>query len=136
MNYNDVKRIILECPALSGLDEVSQAFLLRHGDEIVLNEGDIIYGEGTELDDSFCVLLCGSVAIERRGTVVAESSQIHVFGDMAYFSQCRERTATVRATSPKTSVLKIHLRRADLALPVLGPLKKFLAVQPWQRPVD
>jgi hypothetical protein len=136
MNYNDVKRILLECPSLAGLDEVSQAFLLRRGEEMVFDAGQIIYAEGAKLDNSFCVLLSGSVAIERSGRVVAESSHSHVFGDMAYFSEARERTATVRATSPETSVLRIRLASQSLDSPLFASLKKQLALQPWTRPVD
>lgn len=135
MDYNDVKRIVIQCREVSGLDEVSQAFLLRHGDEIVFDTGEIIYAEGAELDDSFCVLLSGSVAIERGGKVVAETSTSHIFGDMAYFFPPYNRTATVRATSPGTAVLKVELRRADLSSLRFTSLKTVLGRQRWNRPV-
>jgi hypothetical protein len=136
MNYNEVKRILIECPALSGLDYVSQGFLLRHGDETIFSAGEIIYGQGTKLDDTFCILLSGSVAIEKGGRVVADTSKSHVFGEMAYFSSLRQRTATVRATSPETSVLRIRLPSENLDSPLFASLKKHFAVQPWTRPVD
>lgn len=136
MNYNDVKRIVIDCAALSGLDEGSQAFLLRHGDETVLNAGEIIYAEGTNLDDSFCVLLSGSLTIEKGDRVVAETSKNEVVGEMAYFSPLRKRSATVRAASDQTSVLKIQLPPENLASPLFAPLKKCLALQPWHRPLD
>ena len=136
MHYNKVKRIVMECPALVGLDEVSQAFLLRHGEEMVFDVGDIIYDQGAELDDSFCVLLAGSVAVERDGKELATRSTSHVFGDMAYFSQVHKRAATVRATSRDTSVLRVQLKRDDFDLPAFASLKKFLALQPWKRPVE
>lgn len=133
MDYNEVKRIVIECPTLSGLDDVSQAFLLRHGEERVFEAGEIIYAEGAELDDSFCVLLSGRVGIELEGKEVAASSMSQVFGEMAYFSSARQRSATVRATAGQTSVLKVELRRDDLGLPAFASLRKFLALQPWRR---
>jgi CRP-like cAMP-binding protein len=136
MNYNDAKQILIQCPGLSELDELSQAFLLRHGDEMIFNAGEIIYAEGAELDDSFCILLSGSVAVEKGGKVVAESARNHVFGDMAYFSPRHKRSATVRVTSPQAAVLKISLPSGSLGSPPYASLKKHLALQPWKRPVD
>lgn len=136
MNYNDVKRILIQCPSLAGLDEVSQAFLLRHGEERAFEAGEIIYAQGAALDDSFCVLLSGSVSVEQDGKELAASSKSQVFGDMAYFSSVQRRGATVRATSPETSVLRVELRRDDFALPAFAGLRKFLALQPWRRQTD
>jgi len=133
MDYNHVKSILIECPSLAGLDEVSQAFLLRHGEELTFDAGDIIYSQGDELDDSFCVLLAGSVAVEQDGRELRAYSTSQVFGDMAYFSSLHRRNATVRATSPHTSVLKVGLRRDDFGQPAFASLRKFLALQPWRR---
>jgi Cyclic nucleotide-binding domain len=136
MQYNDVKKIVTECVALSGLDEATQAFLLRHGDETSLDAGEMVYAEGTNLDDSFCVLLSGSLTIERGGRVVAETSKNEVIGEMAYFSPQHKRSATVRAASEKVSILKVQLPPENLASPLFAPLKKCLALQTWHRPID
>jgi hypothetical protein len=76
------------------------------------------------------------VTVEKGGRLVAEISKSQVFGEMAYFSSSHKRIATVRASSEKTSVLKILLPPGNLGLPAFSSLKRILALQPWLRSAD
>jgi CRP-like cAMP-binding protein len=133
MEYNEVKQRLVECPDLPGLEDTSQAFLLRRGEEQLLKADEVIYTEGTKLDNTFCLLLSGIMFVEKRGTNIGEISEGHIFGEMAYFSSLHERTATVRAGSPKSSVLKIQLTLDELRSANFSLLKRYLGLQAWDR---
>lgn len=133
MEYNEIKQKVVKCPDLPGLEDASQAFLLWRGEEQLLEADEVVYAEGTKLDNTFCLLLSGIMFVEKGGTNIGEISEGHIFGEMAYFSPLHERTATVRVGSPKSSLLKIQLTLDELRSANFSLLKRYLGLQAWDR---
>ena len=133
MDFNEVKRIFKNCPDLKGLEETATSLLFWHSCETTLARNAIIYAEGTPLDDTLCVLLSGSLAVEKAGLVLGQITENQIFGEMAYFTRLHERTATVRVSSPHAGVLQIGLNSRELSTPPFSALKKYLGLQAWDR---
>ena len=133
MEFNKVRTIFSGSPDLAGLDESSRGTLLLRGECHKFPAGKNIYREGAPLDDSFCLLLSGTVLIERAWKILAQTKDHRIFGEMAYFTHGKERTATVRAVSDAVVVLRFQLPSDDLASKHFSKLKKFLGVQAWER---
>ncbi|HUR46061.1 MAG TPA: cyclic nucleotide-binding domain-containing protein [Candidatus Saccharimonadales bacterium] len=136
MDPNQVQEIFRASPDLEGLDELSRGKLLLRGECRSFPPGKNIYTERASLDDSFCLLLSGTVLIERAWKVLAETSEHRIFGEMAYFTHRKERTATVRALTDPVVVLRFQLSVEELASRQFSELKKFLGVQAWERFVN
>jgi hypothetical protein len=133
MNFNAVKRIYNACDDLQGLKESESALLLWRGKEVTLLQGANIYVEGTPLDDSFCLLLSGVLAVEKAGVSVGEISGHHIFGEMAYFTRHQLRTATVRVASDEAVFLKFQLTVDEFQASKFSALNKYLGIQAWER---
>jgi CRP-like cAMP-binding protein len=133
MDFNKVITIFSGSADLAGLDASSRGTLLLRGECLSYPAGKNIYTEGAALDDSFCLLLSGTVLIERAWKVLAQTKEHRIFGEMAYFTHGKARTATVRALSDPTVVLRFRLPADDLASKHFSELKKFLGVQAWER---
>ena len=133
MDFNEVQTLFRASPDLEGLDTVSRGTLLLRGECRSFPAGKNIYTERAPLDDSFCLLLSGTVLIERAWKVLAQTKEHRIFGEMAYFTHGKERTATVRAVTDTVEVLVFHLSSEDLASKHFSELKKFLGVQAWER---
>src|SRR4051794_28029627 len=133
MEFNAVKAIFCASPDLTGLDAPSRGTLLLRGECQTFPCGKNIYTEGAELDDSFCLLLSGAVLIERAWKILAETKEHRIFGEMAYFTHGKARTATVRAVSDSVVVLRFQLSLDELASKHFLELRKFLGVQAWER---
>lgn len=136
MNFNEVKKIFNACPDLAGIDEISRALLFWRAEYQTVQSGTNIYTENTPLDDSFCLLLSGTILVERAWKVLGQIKGPHLFGEMAYFTRLQERTATIRAGSAEVHLLRFHISTEELADSSLADLKKFLGVQAWERFVN
>src|SRR4051794_24904986 len=117
MHFNEVKQVFNRCPDLAGLDESSRARLLWRGELQTVLSGTNIYTENTNLDDSFGLLLSGTLLIERAWKVLGQMKGNPLFGEMAYFTKLKERTATVRAGSAEVQILRFNLTTEELADP-------------------
>jgi len=133
MNYNDVKRALLQCPDLPGIDDASAVALFWLGEAQTLEEGTIIYAEGDKLDHTFCLLLSGDLIVEKGGTIIGGISEQQIFGEMAYLTNRRARTATVRVGSPQAAILKFQLAPGELDGPQFSGLRKCLEMHTWNR---
>ena len=133
MEHNELRHCLMTCPDLAGLDEASVASLFWRADQQALEEGRIIYAEGTTLDDTFCILVSGALVVERAGVPIGEISGPQIFGEMAYFTCLHTRTATVRVNSPQAMILKIQLTQAELGSAPFSTLKRYLGLQAWDR---
>jgi CRP-like cAMP-binding protein len=133
MEYNDVKEALARSPDLVGLDEASRASLFWRGSEEILTRGKVVYTEGTQLDDTFCLLLSGDLLVQHGPQMLGRVSQRQIFGEMAYFTAARSRSATVRVGSLQATLLKIHLTEEELSSPRFSSLKKYLGQQAWDR---
>lgn len=136
MKHNEIKECFIGCPELSGLDDIAAASLFWSGDQQSLEAGAVIYAEGDRLDGTFCLLLSGSLMVEKAGMVVGEISEQQIFGEMAYFTSPHARTATVRVASPQALILKMQLAPAELGNARLTALKRYLGLQAWDRFVN
>lgn len=133
MEYNDVKRCLLERSDLASLDESTAAALLWRGQAQTLEEGEIIFAEGTTLDDTFCLLLSGDLVVEKDMQAIGGIGEGEIFGEMAYFTNRKVRTATVRVGSPQAVVLRFQLTPGELAEARFCSLRRSLALQTWQK---
>jgi CRP-like cAMP-binding protein len=134
MNFNEVRRKLETCQDLEGLDDAGKAFLLWRGQEQALRPNEKVYSEGTDLDDTFCLLLAGTILVEKDGQSVGEIAEGQIFGEMAYFSPHHQRSATIRAgTDEGAVVLKIQLTLIELGNPRFAALKHFLGLEAWDR---
>ncbi len=133
MEYTEVKQILNNCRDLRELDAAAFASLLWRGVEMTLGAGTVIYSEGTPSDDTFCLLLSGHLLVEQKRVTVGEIPVQEVFGEMAYFTRARRRTATVRVESQSASILKFPLTSTELSFPGFEPLKELLGDIAWDR---
>jgi hypothetical protein len=133
MHFNEVKKIFDGCPDLVGLDDSSRARLFWRAECQTFLSGANIYTENTPLDNSFGLLLSGTLLIERSWKVLGQMKGNPLFGEMAYFTKFQERTASVRAGSAEVQILRFYLAKEELADSHFAGLKKFLGVQAWER---
>jgi len=133
MEYKDIKRCMIECPVLASLDEPIVAALLWRSEAQTLEEGEIIYAEGTTLDDTFCLLLSGDLVVEKASEIIGGIREREMFGEMAYFTNNKARTATLRVGSPQAVVLKFQFTPGELADPRFSELRRSLALQTWEK---
>jgi hypothetical protein len=133
MRYNDVKRCLLGCPDLAGLDESTVAELFWRGEAQTLEEGTVVYAEDTRLDSTFGLLLSGDLIVEKAGEIIGGIVGQEVFGEMAYFTNRRTRTATIRVGSPQAVVVKFQVTPQEMASERFSSLRKCLARQTWEK---
>ena len=133
MDYKDVKQILRRCPDLAGLDEAATAALFWLGEQQTLREGEVIYAEGDKLDNTFCLLLSGDLIVEKAGTIIGGVWEHQVFGEMAYFTRERERTATLRVGSTQAVILKFQLAPTELGSARFSTLRRYLGLHTWDR---
>jgi serine/threonine protein kinase len=84
----------------SGFSEAEIWEIMRASVWERFDEGGEIIVEG-EIDDSFYILINGSVVVKKGDTIVGELKAGDCFGEMGYISR-RRRTASIIATSPVT----------------------------------
>lgn len=117
-------------PLFSGLDKKHMAALMRHVDEQRVSAGTVIIKQGSTAFE-MCVVLEGSVTIERDGTLLEVAGPGASFGEMSMLDKC-PRTATVTA---QTDVLLgiVGPRDFDTALEKVPGLAKAIMVKMAQR---
>jgi hypothetical protein len=133
MKYNDVKRCLLGCPDFAGLDESTVAELFWRGEAQTLEAGSLVYAEDSRLDSTFGLLLSGDLIVEKAGEIIGGIGGQQVFGEMAYFTNRRTRTATIRVGSPEAVVVKFQVTPQEMASDHFASLRKCLARQTWEK---
>jgi hypothetical protein len=136
MEYNDFRDALSESPELAGLDETLAAGLFWRCEEETLAEGTVIYEEGAPLDFTFGLVVSGDLIVEKGGAILGGIFERQIFGEMAYFTNERARTATIRVGSPQVIILKITLTSEELSSPAFSTLHTALELQTWDRFVD
>src|SRR5438876_7814365 len=131
MEFNKCKQLFRNCPDLKGLEESVYALLFWRGEERTFASGDVIYAEGSPLDDTFCFLELGELVVEKGGRVVGQITESRIFGEMAYLTRLRERTATVRVNAPEVRVFQIQLTSDEMITPQFSALKSYLGLHDW-----
>jgi CRP/FNR family transcriptional regulator, cyclic AMP receptor protein len=112
-------------PLFSGLDRKQMTALTRRFDEQKISAGTVIIRQGSTAFES-CVVLAGTVSIERDGEVLEQAGPGASFGELAMLDK-GPRTATVRAVSDVTLAV-IGPRDFDAALEEIPGLSKALLV--------
>jgi Cyclic nucleotide-binding domain len=136
MEYNDFRDKLNESPELAGLHDAVASGLFWRREELTLSEGAVIYQEGAPLDFTFGLLLSGDLIVEKAGSILGGIFEQQVFGEMAYFTNERTRTATIRVGSPQAVVLKFTLTSEELSSPAFSTLRTALELQTWNRFVN
>lgn len=125
-----------ESPETAGLDDSSIAALFWRCHLETINEGAVIYQEGVPLDFTFGMLIAGDLIVEKGGAILCGIFEHQVFGEMAYFTNQRVRTATIRVGSPQAVVLKFRLTMEELSSGPFSALRMALGLRTWSRFVD
>jgi Cyclic nucleotide-binding domain len=136
MEYNDFRDKLNESPELSGLDDTLASGLFWRCEERTLAEGAVIYQEGAPLDFTFGLLVSGDLIVEKGGSILCGICEHQVFGEMAYFTNERTRTATIRVGSPQAVVLKFTLTSEELRSAAFSTLRTALELETWDRFVN
>jgi hypothetical protein len=136
MEYNDFRDTLNESSELAGLDETLASGLFWRCEEETLAEGAIIYEEGAPLDYTFGVVVSGDLIVEKGGAILGGIFERQIFGEMAYFTNERARTATIRVGSQQAVVLKFTLTSEELSSPDFSTLRTALELQTWDRFVN
>ena len=133
MEYNEFRDALNESPELAGLDERLVGGLFWRCEKEILTEGTVIYEESAPLDYTFGLLLSGDLVVEKDGAILGGIFERQLFGEMAYFTNKRARTGTIRVGSPQAVVLKFSLTLEELSNPVFSTLRTALELQTWER---
>jgi hypothetical protein len=136
MEYNEFRDKLNESPELAGLDDAVASGLFWRREELTLSEGAVIYQQGAPLDFTFGLLVSGDLIVEKDGLILGGVFEHQVFGEMAYFTNERTRTATIRVGSPQALVLKFTLTSEELSSPPFATLRTALELQTWNRFVN
>ena len=136
MEYNDFRDAVNESPELAGLDESLAGGLFWRCEEENLTEGEVVYEEGAPLDFTFGLLLSGDLIVEKGGAILGGIFERQLFGEMAYFTEKRARSATIRVGSPRAVALKFTLTLEELSNPAFSTLRTALELQTWERFVN
>jgi hypothetical protein len=136
MEYNEFRDILNESPELAGLDDKLASGLFWRREEKTFAEGTVIYQEGAPLDFTFGLLVSGDLIVEKGGSILGGIFECQIFGEMAYFTNERMRTATIRVGSPQAVVLKFTLTSEELSSPAFSTLRTALELQTWDRFVN
>jgi len=136
MEYNEFRDKLNESCELAGLDDAVASALFWRCEELTLSEKAVIYQEGAPLDFTFGLLLSGDLIVEKGGLILGGIFEHQVFGEMAYFTNERTRTATIRVGSAQAVILKFTLTSEELSSPVFTTLRTTLELQTWDRFVN
>lgn len=136
MKYDEFKGALGASPELAKLDEATSVALFHRCYEETLFEGAVIYSEGAALDYTFGMVLSGDLIVEKTGSILGGIIEHQIFGEMAYFTNERVRTATLRVGSPRAVGLKFKVTQEELSTPVFCALKNALGLQTWSRFVN
>lgn len=99
--------------------------IARASDEVALDEGRVIVGEGDSGHEAY-VVVDGKARVERNGQAVAELGPGDCFGELALLDG-GPRTATVTADSPMTVLVLGQREFAGVIDEVPGLAQKLLS---------
>ncbi len=137
MNFNLVKAAVEACTEVQGLEaEAFVPLLLYRGTAVSLTRAATVYVEATPLDSTFCILVDGRLEVLRGGAVVGTIEGYRVFGEMAYFTAAKTRTATIRVASATADVLRITMTPDELNQPRMEKLVRRLGIEAWDRFIE
>ena len=100
------KKVLRENELFQDLDEKILDALIEQANVKLLSEGDILYHKGDPADDTFCLIIFGSVKIVGdSGQILAVQKRGKVMGEIGVMGMQHTRSADVVALEP-TSILE------------------------------
>jgi CRP-like cAMP-binding protein len=100
------KRVLKENELFQDLDEAILDSLIAHADAKLLAKDEVLYRRGEASNDTFCIVIFGSVKIVgEQGQVLATMQRGKVMGEIGIMGLQKRRSADVIALEP-TSILE------------------------------
>jgi CRP/FNR family cyclic AMP-dependent transcriptional regulator len=100
------KKVLRENELFQDLDDTILDALIAQADVKLLSEGNVLYHKGDSADDTFCIIIFGSVKIVGdNGQVLAVQKRGKVMGEIGVMGMQHKRSADVIALEP-TSILE------------------------------
>ena len=100
------KKVLRENDLFRELDDPLLETLIMHADAKLLAEGEMLYKRGEAANDTFCIIIFGSVKIVgESGQVFAVMKRGKVMGEIGIMGMQHKRSADVVALEP-TSILE------------------------------
>jgi len=100
------KKVLRENDLFRELDDPLLETLIMHADAKLLAEGEMLYKRGEAANDTFCIIIFGSVKIVgETGQVLAVMKRGKVMGEIGIMGMQHKRSADVVALEP-TSILE------------------------------
>jgi len=100
------KKVLRENELFQDLDDTLLETLITHANAKLLSKDDVLYKKGEAANDTFCIIIFGSVKIVGdRGQVLAELKRGKVMGEIGVMGMQHKRSADVVALEP-TSILE------------------------------
>jgi CRP-like cAMP-binding protein len=100
------KKVLQENELFQNLDETVLDSLIAHADAKLLAKDEVLYRRGEASNDTFCILIFGSVKIVgNSGQVLAVLDRGKVMGEIGIMGLQKRRSADVVALEP-TSILE------------------------------
>lgn len=106
MDISDYREDILSTPLVASLPAEMQERVvdvcLQQSTPQQAGVGDLIYSQGTEDEDTGCMLVEGRVEVAIEGEEPIHLQAPTLLGEMKHFTEATERTATVRVLRDAT----------------------------------
>jgi CRP/FNR family cyclic AMP-dependent transcriptional regulator len=100
------KKVLRENELFQDLDDTVLESLITYADAKLLAEGEMLYKRGEAANDTFCIIIFGSVKIVgENGQVLAVMRRGRVMGEIGIIGMQHKRSADVVALEP-TSILE------------------------------
>lgn len=121
---DNVKAMLKECELFSSLDDAEVDLLMTYGQIKQIHGGKILYMKGEKSNDTFCLIVSGSVDIVGKGgRIVRTMESGNVVGEIALSNPHHIRTVNVITKKP-TEVLEWNVNHIKDKIP--GLWKKLL----------
>jgi hypothetical protein len=133
MEYTPLKHIFDHCPELAGLSEEMKARLWARGRNVIHPAQMVIYAEGTLMDNTFCLLLSGKVKVKRAGKLIGPIHEGYLFGELAYITKNKTRTATVYVVDGQAEILVFDITNNELQSSKYAELHSLLTELAWDK---
>jgi len=109
MNLDEYRKSILEIPVIKELSPEIRSgmamIILWIAHESDMFAGEVVYSQGTDDEDTGCVLLNGKVAISKEEKDVMTCDAPDILGEMKQFTKGKQRTATVKVMTNSTVLM-------------------------------
>lgn len=127
MNFFDVRDSLLNCPALSGLDEKMKGLLLLRARPRTFTAGEVLFEKGQQADTTFFLITGGKLQLlsNRAGETIARLGPGELLGEIGLLDPSKKRSATVVAKEDSNVIeWDFHELGKDLQVMILPILER------------